>query len=61
MHTRPIRPLGSGQLERLMRSDLRYCESLAVIDAHAAEVLELVAIRRVTVGCRLQSRLDGLW
>ena len=44
-----------------MRSDLRYCESLAVIDAHAAEELELVAIRRVTVGCRLQSRLDGLW
>ena len=44
-----------------MHSDLRYCESLAVIDARAAGELEPVAIRRVTVGCRLQSRLDGLW
>ncbi len=44
-----------------MRSDLRYCESLAVIEVHVAGQLEPVAIRRATVGCRLQSRLDGLW
>src|ERR1700737_447580 len=37
----------SGQLERLMRSGLRHCESFAVIDAHAAGELEPVAIRRI--------------
>lgn len=30
-HTRPIRPLASGQLEHLMRWDLRYCERLALL------------------------------
>ena len=37
----------SGQLERLMRSGLRHCESFAVIDAHAAGEIEPVAIRRI--------------
>src|ERR1700738_540650 len=37
----------SGQLERLMRSGLRHCESLAVIDAHAAGEIQPVAIRRI--------------
>jgi transposase len=37
----------NGQLERLMRSGLRHCESLAVIDAHAAGEIEPVAIRRI--------------
>jgi transposase len=36
----------SGQLERLMRSGLRHCESFAVLDAHAAGEIEPVAIRR---------------
>jgi transposase len=37
----------SGQLERLMRSGLRHCESFALIDAHAAGEIEPVAIRRI--------------
>jgi hypothetical protein len=37
----------SGQLDRLMRSGLRYCESLAVIDAHAAGQVEPIAIHRI--------------
>lgn len=37
----------SGQLERLMRSGLRYCQSLAVLDAHAAGQIQPVAIRRI--------------
>src|SRR6516162_390561 len=37
----------SGQLERLMRSGLRHCESFAVIDAHAAGQIQPVAIRRI--------------
>jgi Transposase DDE domain len=37
----------SGQLERLMRSGLRHCESFAVIDAHAAGEIQPVAIRRI--------------
>ena len=37
----------SGQLERLLRSGLRHCESFAVIDAHAAGEIEPVAIRRL--------------
>ena len=37
----------SGQLERLMRSGLRHCESFAVIDAQAAGEIEPVAIRRI--------------
>jgi transposase len=37
----------SGQLERLMRSGLRLCESFAVLDAHAAGEIEPVAIRRI--------------
>jgi transposase len=37
----------SGQLERLMRSGLRHCESIAVLDAHAAGEIEPVAIRRI--------------
>lgn len=35
----------SGQLDRLMRSGLRYCEKIRVIDAHAAGVTEPVSIR----------------
>jgi len=37
----------SGQLERLMRSGLRHCQSLAVLDAHAAGQMQPVAIRRI--------------
>ena len=37
----------SGQLERLMRSGLRHCQSFAVLDAHAAGEIEPVAIRRI--------------
>jgi hypothetical protein len=37
----------SGQLETLMRSGLRFCEKLAVIDAHAAGKTEPVRIQRV--------------
>lgn len=37
----------SGQLERLMRSGLRHCESFAVIDAQAPGEIEPVAIRRI--------------
>jgi hypothetical protein len=37
----------SGQLQRLMRSGLRHCESFAVIDAHAAGEIQPVAIRRI--------------
>ena len=37
----------SGQLERLMRSGLRHCESFAVLEAHAAGEIEPVAIRRI--------------
>lgn len=37
----------TGQLEALMRSGLRFCEKLAVIDAHAAGKTEAVRIQRV--------------
>jgi hypothetical protein len=37
----------SGQLERLMRSGLRHCQSFTVIDAHAAGEIQPVAIRRI--------------
>src|SRR5258708_12259746 len=37
----------SGQLERLIRSGLRHCQSFAVIDAHAAGEIQPVAIRRI--------------
>jgi hypothetical protein len=37
----------TGQLESLMRSGLRFCEKLAVIDAHAAGKTEPVQIQRV--------------
>jgi transposase len=37
----------SGQLETLLRSGLRFCEKLAVIDAHAAGQTEAVAVQRV--------------
>jgi hypothetical protein len=37
----------SGQLEALMRSGLRFCEELAVIDAHAAGQTEPVRVQRV--------------
>jgi hypothetical protein len=37
----------SGQLETLLRSGLRFCEKLAVIDAHAAGQTEAVAVRRI--------------
>lgn len=37
----------SGQLERLLRSGLRYCETIRVIDAHAAGKTEPVSIRSI--------------
>ena len=37
----------SGQLEALMRSGLRFCDKLAVIDAHAAGPTEPVRVQRV--------------
>jgi hypothetical protein len=37
----------SGQLERLLRSGLRYCETIRVIDAHAAGETKPVAIRKI--------------
>jgi len=37
----------TGQLETLLRSGLRFCENLAVIDAHAAGQTEAVAVHRV--------------
>ena len=37
----------SGQLDILMRSGLRFCEKLAVIDAHAAGQTEPVQVQRV--------------
>jgi hypothetical protein len=37
----------SGQLDTLMRSGLRFCEKLAVIDAHAAGQTEPVRVQRV--------------
>src|SRR6516225_4705907 len=37
----------SGRLEALMRSGLRHCENLAVIDAHAAGETEAVRVLRI--------------
>src|SRR5208283_5600303 len=37
----------SGQLDTLMRSGLRFCEKLTVIDAHAAGQTEPVQVQRV--------------
>jgi hypothetical protein len=37
----------SGQIEALMRSGLRFCQKLAVIDAHAAGQTEPVQVQRV--------------
>src|SRR5512137_1725967 len=37
----------SGQLDTLLRSGLRFCEKLAVIDAHAAGQTEPVSVQRV--------------
>jgi hypothetical protein len=37
----------SGQLDRLMRSGVRHCEGLAVLDAHAADETQPVAARRI--------------
>jgi hypothetical protein len=37
----------TGQLEALMRSGLRFCDKLAVIDAHAAGQTEPVRVQRV--------------
>src|SRR5512137_778543 len=37
----------SGQLDALMRSGLRFCEKVAVIDAHAAGQTEPVQVQRV--------------
>src|ERR1035441_10238018 len=36
-----------GQLDSLMRSGLRFCDKLAVIDAHAAGQTEPVNVQRV--------------
>jgi transposase len=37
----------TGQMDALMRSGLRFCEKLAVIEAHAAGETEAVAVRRI--------------
>jgi hypothetical protein len=37
----------TGQLERLLRSGLRYCEKIQVLDAHAAGETKPVSIRKV--------------
>jgi hypothetical protein len=37
----------SGQLDRLMRSGVRHCEGLAVLDAHAAGETQPVAVRKI--------------
>ena len=37
----------SGQLDRLMRSGVRQCEGLAVLDAHAAGETQPVAVRKI--------------
>src|SRR2546421_10320771 len=37
----------SGQLDRLMRSGLRHCQTFAVLDAHAAGQMEPVSVRRI--------------
>jgi hypothetical protein len=54
VHQRVLSTLGrldvlqaSGQLEGLMRSGLRFCEKMAVIDAHTAGHTEPVAVQRV--------------
>ena len=54
MHQRVLSTVGrldtlhaSGQLVTLMRSGLRFCEKLAVIDAHPAGQTEAVQVQRV--------------
>jgi len=54
VHQRVLTTLGrldalhaTGQLDALMRSGLRFCEQMAVIDAHAAGQTEPVQVRRV--------------
>src|SRR5512137_6293 len=54
VHQRVLSTLGrldvlqaSGQLEGLLRSGLRFCEKMAVIDAHATGQTEPVAVQRV--------------
>jgi len=54
VHQRVLRTVGrldvlqaTGQLETLLRSGLRFCEKLAVIDAHAAGKTEPVRLQRV--------------
>jgi hypothetical protein len=37
----------SGQLDRLMRSGVRHCEALAVLDAHGAGQMEPVWVQRI--------------
>src|SRR5512136_2937851 len=37
----------TGQLDTLLRSGLRFCEKVAVIDAHAAGQTEAVSVQRV--------------
>jgi hypothetical protein len=37
----------SGQLDRLMRSGVRHCEGLAVLDVHAAGETQPVAVRKI--------------
>ncbi len=62
----------SGQLEGLLRSGLRFCEQLAVIDAHAAGQTQAVAVQRVgpdlvfgrlweelQIGATIQRALEG--
>jgi transposase len=68
VHQRVLSTLGrldvlqaGGQLEGLMRSGLRFCQQLAVIDAHAAGQTEPVAVQRIgpnLVFGRLWERLE---
>src|SRR5271169_709443 len=54
VHQRVLSTLGrldvlqaAGQLDSLMRSGLRFCQKMAVIDAHAAGQTEPVHVQRV--------------
>ena len=53
-HQRVLSPLArldvlqaSGQMEALMRSGLRFCDKMTIIDAHVAGQTEPVAVQRV--------------
>jgi hypothetical protein len=55
----------NGQLERLLRSGLRYCETIRVIDAHAAGVTEPVGLYSIgpdlVFGCQRRGSGRNPW